>query len=45
MDEIQLKMNDAKTEFIVIGTLYSLRKKHLRYYGNWKIKYSPNIQI
>ena len=29
MEESQLKMNDAKTEFIVIGILHNLKKNML----------------
>ena len=40
MEDNQLKMNDAKTEFIVIGTSGSLRKNTLDHIkiGNTKIR-------
>ena len=43
MEENQLKMNDAKTEFIVLGTSNNLRKNTLDNIY-WKNKNSPNIQ-
>ena len=47
MEESQLKMNDAKTEFIVIGTSSSLSKNTLDNIeiGNMKIHQSSKIQI
>ena len=40
MEDNQLKMNDAKTEFIVIGTSSSLQKNKLDHIkiGNTKIQ-------
>ena len=47
MKENQLKMNDAKTEFIVIGTSNSLRKNTLDNIeiGNTKIHQSSKIKF
>ena len=47
MEDNQLKMNDAKTEFIVIGTSGSLQKNNLDHIkiGNTKIQRSSNIKI
>ena len=47
MEESQLKMNDAKTEFIVIGTSSSLRKNTLDNIeiGNTKIHQSSKIKF
>ena len=46
MEDNQLKMNDAKTEFIVIGMSGSLRKNTLDHIkiGNTKIQRSSNIK-
>ena len=47
MEDNQLKMNDAKTEFIVIGTSSSLWKNTLNHIkiGNKKIQRSSNIKF
>ena len=47
MEDNQLKMNDAKTEFIVIGTSGSLQKNTLDHIkiGNTKIQQSSNIKF
>ena len=47
MEDNQLKMNDAKTEFIVIGTSSSLRKNTLDHVkiGNTNIQHSSNIKF
>ena len=44
IEENQLKMNDAKAEFIVLGTSYSLRKNTLDNIkiGKTKITKHPN---
>ena len=47
MEEIQLKMNDAKTEFIVLGTASNLRKNTLNSIeiGNTKIHQTSKIKF
>ena len=47
MEDNQLKMNDAKKEFIVTGTSGSLRKNTLDHIkiGNTKIQWSSNIKF
>ena len=47
MEDNQLKMNDAKTEFLVIGTSGSLQKNTLDHIiiGNTKIQQSSNIKF
>ena len=47
MEDNQLKMNDAKTEFIVIGTSSGLRKNTLDHVkiGNTEIQQSSNIKF
>ena len=47
MEESQLKMNDAKTEFIVLGTANNLWKNTLGNIeiGNTKIHWSSNIKF
>ena len=47
MEDNQLKMNDAKTEFIAIGSSGSLRKNTLDHIkiGNTKIWQSSNIKF
>ena len=47
MEDNQLKMNNAKTEFIVIGTSSSLQKNTLDHIemGNTKIQQSSNIKF
>ena len=47
MEESQLKMNDAKTEFTVIGTSSSLQKNTLDNIetGNTKIHRSSKIKF
>ena len=45
MEESQLKMNDAKTEFIVIGTSCSLQKNNNIEIGSTKIHQSSKIKF
>ena len=44
MEENQLKMNDTKTEFIVLGTTNILRKNTLDNKRDQKYKNSPNFK-
>ena len=46
MEEIQLRLNDAKTAFIIIRTSYTLKKKHDNIeIGETTMHWIPKIKI
>ena len=45
MEENQLRMNDAKTDFIVLGTSYNLMKDTLHNIEIGKTKFNENPKL